>query len=40
MAWGEGLTAIYSFRGGRLRNWKDIDDAVKALLTRLEAPPG
>ena len=40
MAWGEGLTAIYSFRGGRLRDWKEIDDAVKELLARLEAPPG
>jgi hypothetical protein len=36
IAWGEGLTVVYSFRGGRLDAWKDVDDGVKALLTRLE----
>lgn len=36
MAWGPNLTAIYAFRGGRLKDWTDIDAAVKALLMRLE----
>lgn len=36
MAWGPGLTAIYTFRGGRLKEWREIDAAVKALLMRLE----
>ena len=36
MAWGPSLTAIYTFRGGRLKEWTEIDAAVKALLMRLE----
>ena len=36
MAWGPGLTAIYTFRGGRLKEWDEIDPAIKALLIRLE----
>lgn len=36
MAWGPSLTAIYTFRGGRLKEWPEIDAAVKALLMRLE----
>lgn len=36
MAWGDGLTVIYSFRGGWLRRWREVDDAVHALLVRLE----
>ncbi len=36
MAWGPNLTVIYGIRGGRLKDWREIDAAVKALLTRLE----
>ncbi|MFT3811540.1 MAG: hypothetical protein QM698_16630 [Micropepsaceae bacterium] len=36
MAWGPRLTAIYTFRGGRLKEWTEIDAGVKALLMRLE----
>lgn len=36
MAWGPSLTAIYTFRGGRLKEWSEIDAGVKALLMRLE----
>ena len=40
MAWGDGLTVVYTFRGGRLRTWSEIDDGVKALLKRLEPEAG
>ncbi len=36
MPWGPNLTAIVSFRSGRLKDWAEIDSAVKALLMRLE----
>lgn len=36
MPWGANLTAIYSFRRGRLKEWNEIDQGVKALLMRLE----
>ncbi len=36
MAWGPGLTVIYTFRGGRLKSWREIDERVSALLKRLE----
>lgn len=36
MAWGQNLTAIYTFRAGRLKTWREIDTAVKALLVRFE----
>lgn len=34
--WTPGLTAIYAFRIGRLKDWRQIDDAVRGLLYRLE----
>jgi hypothetical protein len=36
MPWGSNLTAIYSFRSGRLKEWNDLDQSVKALLMRFE----
>ncbi len=40
MAWGRGLTAVYAFRVGRLSEWRQIDDAVRGLLLRLEPAAG
>lgn len=39
MAWGDGLTLTYGFRGGHLQEWADVDKAVTSLLTRLEVKP-
>jgi hypothetical protein len=36
MRWGDGLTVTYGFRGGRLKEFQDIDAAMKEFLRRLE----
>ncbi len=39
MKWGEDITVRYAFRGGRIRDWMEIDASVGELLGRLEEKP-
>ncbi len=39
MAWGDGLTVTYAFRGGHLAAWESVDAAIADFLKRLEAKP-
>lgn len=38
MAWGDGLTVAYAFRGGHLTSWEDLDKSVKTLIGAFQAP--
>lgn len=38
MAWGDGLTVAYAFRGGHLTSWEELDQSVKTLVGAFQAP--